>query len=96
MKNEKLDNKYVEEFRELCVYLKDGLKNHLSSLSYPKEKISITGWIFYFSYIVCNISVLIGILSIFLLPHGAWMLFAMTGIMSAFICFSIIMTYEPK
>lgn len=96
MKNKNFNNRYVEEFRELCIYIKDGLKNHLRFLSYPKEKMSMIAWIAYLSYLVLNISTIMIIVSIFLFPSGVWQLFAIIGTMSAFISGSIVMTYEPK
>ncbi len=96
MENKKFVNRYIGELRGLLTYVKDGFKNHLRNLSYPKEKMSMIAWIAYLSYLVANISVVMGIVSIFLFPSGVWRLFAIIGTMSMFIFYSIVMTYEPK
>lgn len=78
---------YIEKIGDI----KGALKNYLRYISYPNERMSITGWICYLSYLIIHISVVMGVVSIFLFPSGVWQLFATIGTISAFVCGSIIM-----
>lgn len=87
---------YVNRYIERLGDIKCALKNHLRYISYPDEKMSRTGWICYLSYLIVHISVVMGVISIFLFPSGVWQLFATIGAISAFVCGSVIMTYDPE
>jgi len=84
------------KFGELYVYVEGNLKDYLRYMSYPNEREPITVWICYLSYLIAHISIVMGIISIFLFPYGIWQLFAIVGAISAFICGSVVLTYEPE
>lgn len=89
-------NRFTEGFGKLLSDINRGLKNYLRYMSYPNEKDPIIVWIFYLSYLIVHVSVIMGIVSAFLFPNGVWQLFATVGAVGAFICGCLVLVHDPK